>query len=809
MHVGRDLWYGARLLRKTPGFSAVALATLALGIGATTAIFSVVDAVLLKPLPFRDPERLVAVWESNVAVTRETVFAAPWNFREWRKQVQALEALAAIHFHGLPVNLTGGPNGRMDPEEVLTERVSAGLFPLLGVNPILGRAFRADEDRPGRANFALLSHRLWQRRFGGQATIAGQSIRLDGAPYTVLGVLPAGFSVRDSGVDIWLPLALDPDDARAANLRYLEVIGRLGPGVGIERARSEMETVGIRLEAANPGLDKGWRPVLVPLRQELAGHAEPALLTLGAAVGFLLLMACANVANLLLARGAGRRKEVAIRAALGASRGRIAAQLLSESVLLALGGGVLGTALARGGIGLLARFGPANLPGLAHAALDGRLLLFTLAVSAGVGLLFGLAPAIQASETNVNAVLTEGGRGGTAGRGGRRMRNALVVFEVALAVVVLIGAGLLMRSFVRLRAADPGFQPSGLLTFRLPLAGGRNAAPGRRAAFFQEVEDRIAALPGVRGVGAVNALPLGGLGGGTAFAVADRPAPPPDQRPMALLRTASPAYFRAMGIPLLAGRAFAVSDTAQAPPVVIVNRKLASRFWPAENPIGGRLAVDAIGGRVAEVVGVVGDVKPESLEGEAWPTIYNPYAQAPASTMVVVVRTGQAPRSLAAAVEREVHGLDAAQPVADVRTMEDVLAGVLAGPRFNAALLGIFAQIAFVLAAVGIYGVISYDVSQRTHEIGIRAALGAQPAAVLKLILGQGARLAACGIALGMAAAFALTRLMANLLYEVKPTDAWTFSAVPLLLGAVALLASYIPSRRAMALDPMAALRHE
>src|ERR1019366_2951375 len=390
------------------------------------------------------------------------------------------------------------------------------------------------------------------------------------------------------------------------------------------------------------------------------------------------------------------------------------------------------------------------------AGVGGRLLLFWGGWSGGVALLSGLAPAIQASETNVNAALTEGGRGGTAGRSGRRMRNALVVFEVALAVV-----------------------------------------------------DRIGALPGVRGVGAVNALPLGGLGGGTAFAVADRPAPPPDQRPMALLRTASPAYFRTMGIPLLAGRAFAASDTAQAPPVVIVNRKLASRFWPAENPIGGRLTVDAIDGRVAEVVGVVGDVKPESLDGEDWPTVYNPYAQAPASTMVVVVRTGQEPRSLAAAVEREVHGLDAAQPVADVRTMEDVLAGVVAGPRFNAALLGIFAQIAFVLAAVGIYGVISYDVSQRTHEIGIRAALGAQPTAVLKLILGQGARLAACGIALGMAAAFALTRLMANLLYQVKPTDAWTFSAVPLLLGAVALLASYIPSRRAMALYPMAALRHE
>ena len=804
MHVARDLWYAARGLRRAPGFSAVALATLALGIGATTAIFSVVDAVLIKPLPFRDADRLVVVWESNAAVSRESTFAAPWNLREWQRQARTLGGFAAIHDQH--VNLAGGPNGA---EQLLAERISAGLLPLLGVSPIMGRAFHEDEDRPGRASVAMLSHRLWMRRFGGQASILGQAIHLDGAAYTVLGILPAGFFELDSGVDIWLPLALDPDDARASGLRYLEVIARLAPGATFERARGDMATIGARLEAANPGLDRGWRAALVPLRQEVAGHAEPALLTLAAAVGFLLLMACANVANLLLVRGAARRKEVAVRTALGAGRGRIAAQLLSESILLALAGGALGTALARGGIDLLARFGPTNLPGMSRAAVDGRLLLFTLAVSIGGGLLFGLAPALQALDTNVNAVLTEGGRGGTAGRGGRRLRNALVVFEVALAVVVLIGGGLLMRSFVRLRAADPGFQPEGLLTFRLPLAGGRNAAPGRRAAFVDEVEERIAALPGVRAVGAVNALPLSGMGVGTTFAPADRPAPPRDERPLALMRTASPAYFRAMGIPLLAGRFFAASDGAEAPAVAIVNRMLARRFWPGQNPIGARVTVDAIDGRVAEVVGVVGDVKPEGLEGEDWPTIYNPYAQAQASTMAVVVRTAQAPRSLAGAVEREVHGLDAAQQVADVRTMEDVLAGVVAEPRFNAAVLGIFAQIAFVLAAVGIYGVISYDVSRRTHEIGIRAALGAQPAALLALILGQGARLAAWGIALGAAAAFALTRLMASQLYGVKATDAWTFAAVPLLLGAVALLASYIPSRRAMALDPMAALRHD
>ncbi len=805
--IGRDLRYGARLLRRSPGFTVVALAALALGIGATTAIFSVVDAVLLKPLPFRDAGRLVVIWEDNAAVARETVFAAPWNFQEWRKQAQALQEAAAIQ--DLHVNLTAGPNGPIEPEEVLAERASAGLFPLLGVSPVLGRVFSPDEDRPGHADFVLLSHRLWQRRFGGDAAIAGKQIRLDDRTYAILGVLPAGFSVLEPEADVWLPLALDPGDARAAGLRYLEVIARLRPEAGIARARSEMDIIGARLAAANPGLDKGWKPVLVPLREELAGHVERALLTLLAAVGFLLLMACANVANLLLARGASRRKEVAIRAAMGASRGRIVAQLLSESLLLALGGGALGIALARGAVALLARFGPAEIPRLAQAAVDARLLAFALAASLAAGILFGLAPAIQASETGWKAALAEGGRGGTAGSRSRKVRDALVVFEMALAVVVLIGGGLLMRSFVRLRAADPGFQPSGLLTFRLPLTGGRNASHSRRVAFFQEVEERIAALPGVSAVGAVNALPLQGVGVGTTFAVEGRPAPPQDQRPLALLRTASPAYFRAMGIPLLAGRAFAASDTAEAPPVVIVNRTLATRFWPGENPIGGRLTVDAISGRVAEVAGVVADVKPQGLEGEDWPAIYNPYAQASAPAMTVVARFAGSAAPLAAAAQRVVHAIDPSQPVADVRTMEDVLGRAVAGPRFHAALLGIFALVAFVLAAVGLYGVIAYDVSQRTHEIGIRAALGAQPWAVLRLILGEGARLAACGIALGMASAFALTRLMASLLYEVKPTDAWTFAAVPLLLGSVALLASYIPARRAMTLDPVAALRHE
>jgi len=577
----------------------------------------------------------------------------------------------------------------------------------------------------------------------------------------------------------------------------------------MDRAQTEMDVIGSRLEQANPALDRGWRPSLFPLREELVGHVQQALLVLMAAVGFLLLMACVNVANLMLARGAARQKEIAIRTALGAGRGRIVAQLLSESVLLALAGGALGVVVARGVVALVARLGPASIPRLAEAGIDARLFLFALGVSLATGILFGIAPAIACTGGNLNAALRESSRGGTTGRSGRMVRNSLVVAEVALAVVVLIGAGLLIRSFVRLRSADPGFQPAGLLTLRLPLAGGRNAAPDRRIAFFQRVTDRVATLPGVRVVGAVNGLPLTGLGVGSTFAVDGRPAPAPGQRPIGLLRSVHSAYFRTMGIPLVAGRVFADSDTSQGPPAIVVNQTLARRFWPQGNPVGGRLVVDANNGRVAEIVGVVGDVKPDRMEGQDWPTIYNPYAQVPVPTMSMVVRTSRPPLSLASAVEREVHQLDPDQPVADARSMEDVVDQAIAGARFNTVLLGVFALIAFLLAAVGIYGVISCDVSARTHEIGIRVALGAQPGDVLKLVLGQGARLAGYGIAAGLAAAFVLTRLMAAMLYGVKATDAYTFAAIPVLLGTVALAASYLPSRRALRLDPVTALRHE
>jgi putative ABC transport system permease protein len=803
MHlVGRDVRYSARLLRRSPGFTLAALAALALGLGATTAIFSVVDAVLLKPLPFPRADRLLVIWEKNQ--NKVKLLVAGGNFLEWQQQTRLLEAAGA--FQDVHVNLTEGPNGHLDPEELRAQRISAGLLPLLGVQPVVGRLFRPDEDQPGRTTSALLSDSLWRRRFGADRSIAGKSIRLNDKSYTVVGVLPPGFRVFDTAADVWIPLGMDPGDTRVNHGRFLIVLARMRPGVTLRQERAEMDTIGDRLERADPGLNHGWRPSVFSFRDELVGPVEQPLAVLMGAVGFLLLMACVNVANLLLARGNTRRREISIRMALGASRGRIAGQLLSESLLLSLAGGALGLLLAWGAIALLARLGPASIPRLAEARLDWRLFLFALAVSVATGVLFGLAPAIQGSGAKLNATLIEAGRGRTAARSGRLLRNGLVVVEIALAVLVLIGAGLLIRSFARLRAVDLGFQPSGLLTLRLPLAGARNATAERRIAFLQQAEDRVAALPGVRAVAAVDTLPLTDFGFGTTFAVEGRPVP--DEKPMGLVRAVTPGYFRTMGLPLLEGRDFTAADTSQTALTLVVSRGVARRFWPQGGAVGNRLVLDP-NGRLAEIVGVVGDVKPETIQGDDWLTLYCPYAQNAFRSMTLVMRSALPPAAVVPAAGRAVHQLDPDQPVADARPMEGVVAQAVAGARFNTVLLALFAQIAFVLAAVGVYGVVAYDVSQRTGEIGIRLALGAQPGDVLRLILTQASALAGLGIAAGLAAAWALTRLMVTMLYGVAPTDTYTFVAIAVLLGAVVLIAGYLPSRRAMALDPAIALRHE
>jgi len=801
--VSRDVSYGARLLWKDRGFTVVALVTLGLGLGVTTAIFSVVDAVLLKPLPFRKPDQLLVVWEKNPAQHKFKLFVSGANYRDWQQQSQTIESMGAL-MKGKLV-LTGGPDGRMDPEEIQVERVTASMLPTLGVQPVVGRAFLPEEDRPGHNEFALLSNHLWRRKFAADPNISGKTILLGGRTFTVVGVLPDDFAVLDPTTDLWTALGMSPGGVREG--RSLTVIARMKPGLTFEQVRNELEVIGNSLEKSNPSLNGGWRPSPFPFRDELVGNVRKPLLVLLAAVGFLLAMACANVANLLLTRGATRRKEFAVRAALGATRGRVIVQLLSESLLLSLAGAVGGLLLARAAMAVLARTAPESIPHLERVQLDVRLFLFALAAAVLSGALFGVAPALQVSGGNLGVALNETSRGGTSSRGARLLRNALVVVEIALAVVVLIGAGLLLRSFERLRAADPGFRASGLLTCRLSLAGGRNAAVDRRIHFFQDMVDRVASLPGVQSVGAVSSLPLTGLWEGVQFSVACRPTPPPDQRPTALVRSATAGYFPTMGIPLLAGRNFETGDTHAVGNVVIVNQALVKRCWPQGDPIGQHLVL--ANGSMVEIVGVVGDVKQDKVDGEDWPMVYGPYAQLPFATMMMALRTAGPPRSVATALERVVHQVDPDQPLTAVKEMENLVEGSVAGARFNAIVLGVFAVIAFVLAAVGIYGVIARDVSDRTHELGIRLALGAGPKDVLQLVLGQGARLAALGIAIGLAAAFALTRLMTTMLYGVKASDAFTFVTIPLLLAGVAMAASYLPSRRATALDPVVALRHE
>ena len=812
--VVQDLRNGARLLRTTRSISALALLALALGIGASVAIFSVVDTVLLKPLSFPGADRLLAIYEKNPAQHRFNLSVAGANFYQWQRQSRAVEAMAAIA--DTRMNLTAGPNGHLAAEELKAERVSAGLFPLLGVQPIVGRVFLPEEDQIGRANFALLGYSLWQRRFGGDPAIAGKTIRLvagwqqaaavPSQSYTVVGVLPAGFSVLTPDVDIFVPLGLAATDRR----RMLTVIGRLKPGTGIAQARVEFETIGDGLERADPALDRGWRPSLFLLKTELVGDVRQPLLVLLAAVGLLLVIACANVANLLLARGAGRRREIAIRLALGAGRGRIARQLITESLVLAAAGGVLGVGLARAAVALVARLAGSVIPRLGEAGLDLRILLFALAVTLLAGILSGAAPAIQTSDFHVYEGLAEGGRGGTMGQAGRALRNTLVVVEIGVALVVLIGAGLLLRSFVRLRAAHCGFDPHGVLTFRVPLAGGRNFSRERAAAFFDRLTDEIAGLAGVRSVGAVSSLPLAGLGTGSTFAADGRPLPPVGERPMGLARYVTRGYFSTMRIPLLDGRVFTAAETLQSQLDCVVNQTLARRLWPGSNPLGGRLAVlDFNPPKVCEIVGVVGDIKPDRIQNDDWPTFYMSHRQVPSPVMVMVVRTAGPPMAVAPAIQRAVRRLDPDQPIADLRTMDDVVDRAVSGSRIDTMLLTVFGLISFALAAVGIYAVVSYDVGARIHEIGIRMALGAEHRHVLRLVLGQVARLAALGIALGLVAAFALTRLMTSMLYGVHPRDFFTYAAISLILGAVALVAGYLPSRRALALDPVAALRHE
>ena len=807
----QDARYAARVLLKNPGFTLVAVLALALGIGANSAIFSVVNAVLLRPLPYAEPERLVTVWEDDTkgGFPKDTPAAA--NYIDWRDQNQVFEGMAAIADQSY--NLTGAG----EPERLDGRSVSASLFPLLGVEPQLGRAFLPQEDAPGANRVVVLSHGLWQRRFGGDPSILGRPVNLNGANHEVVGVMPQHFQFPDPKDQLWTPIAFTQQEAANRGRHYLQVVARLKPNVTVEQAQAEMTTIAARLQQQHPEQNRDLGATVVPLHEHLVGNIRPALLVLLGAVGFVLLVACANVANLLLARAAVRQKEIAVRVALGASRLRLVRQFLTESVLLAACGGAVGLLLAVWGTGLLKTFIPENVSQVRSITIDGRVLGFTLLVSLLTGLVFGLAPAAQASRFDLNETLKEGGRDSAQGSRGNRVRGLLVIAEVAVSLVLLIGAGLLINSFVRLRGVDPGFTSDNLLTMSIVLPREKYPDYQRRAAFYDEMVSRVEALPGVKSAAVTNWIPLVLQGDSITFGVEGRPDPAPSQgkRPAVVTRAVHPHYFRTMGIRLLQGRALDERDRADTPNVAVISETMARKHFAGEDPVGRRITPGAADSTNADdwitVVGVAQDVRQVELGAEPKPQMYVPYAQgwSAFAPRYLIVSTNVEPLSLASAVRGAVWSIDRDQPVADVRTMREVLSASLARQRFSTLLLGVFAAVALLLASVGIYGVMSYSVAQRTHEIGIRMALGAQRGDVLRLAVGQGMKLILVGIGLGLVAAFALTRVMESLLFGVSATDPVTFAAISLVLVFAGLLASYVPARRATKVDPMIALRYE
>ncbi len=791
----QDLRYGVRMLLKHKGFTLIAIITLALGIGANTAIFSVVNAVLLRPLPFPEPERIVRLWESHPPTNLPQFSAAFPNFLEWRSQNRVFAQMAAYREDGF--NLMAGD----EPKRATGARVTMDFFSTLGVLPARGRAFLPQEDAPGGERVVILSHTLWQQAFGGDQQLVGRRVNVDGQPHTVVGIMPPGFHFPQQEVELWLPYALDPQSSRAAH--FLRVIGRLRPGATIEQARAEMETIAVRLEQAYPDTNKGWRVFMLPLHEAISGQMQRPLYVLLGAVLFVLLIACANVANLLLSRNAAREREIAIRSALGAGRGRILRQLLTESLLLAMAGGAVALLFAAWGVKLLTTLGPRDIPRLSEAAIDNRALGFTLAVSLLTGLIFGLAPAWQRTRLNLNAALKDGAR--TVGGGGQRLRQSLVVTEIAFALLLLIGAGLMLKSFARLQQVTPGFDPERCLTMEINLSPTKYARAEQRTAFMQQALERLKALPGVEFAGATHRLPLRG-NSGMGFQIEGRPAPPSGQSLNANFRLITPDYFRAMGTPLVAGRTFTEEEAWQRPSAVIINQALARRYWPDEDPLGKRIKSGGQENPWLTIIGIAADVKESGLNSDTEGGLYVPNV---ASRMTLVLRTGPEPLSLAAAVSAELRRIDPEQAVSGISTLEQLMNETVAQPRFNTLLLALFALLALLLAAVGIYGVISYAVAARTQEIGIRMALGAQASDVLKLVVGQGMKPVAIGLGLGLIAALGLTRWLKTLLFGVEATDPLTYAVISALLALVALLACYLPARRATRVDPLIALRCE
>ena len=815
MGLWQDIRFGVRMLWKRPGFTLVAVFALALGIGANTAIFSVVNTILLRPLPYEDAAQLVALGRLAPGGEAEPDNVSYLDFADLKARSTTFENMALYRFWLF--NITGSEQ----PEAVMGAFVSASLFPTLKAEPIYGRALLPEEDRSGE-RVAVISYRLWQRRFGANPDAVGKSLWLGDASYTVVGVMGQGFNfppkmpttstLPSREFDVYVPLGLDPSsNLEARGNHNWFAIGRVETGVSLAQARTDLQVVTRRLAAQYPETNEGDNAGVVPLNEIVVGDLRAALWMLLAAVGAVLFIACSNVANLMLARAAGRRKEIVVRAALGAGRWRLARQLLTESVMLALVGGVLGLLLASWGVDVLVALSPNDIPRVKEIDLDLSVLFFTVLVSVLTGVLFGLAPALQASRADLQSTLREGTGRTTGSVGQRRTRGLLVISQLALALMLLVGAGLMIKSFLRLQAVDSGLNPACVLTTWVLLPDTKYPQPEAQARFFDQALQRIATIPGVEYAGAISSLPLTGMDASTSFSIEGRPPAAANQAPETEDRRINADYFRAMGITLIRGREFTRQDDARSPDVVIINETFARLHFAGEDPLSKRLDFEGEGSgiRWRQIVGVVKDVKHFGLEAAAKPEAYIPFAQSPSPFMVVAVRTAADPAGLATAILNQIQAVDKDQPVFNTQTMERVVADSVARRRLNVLLLGIFAALALTLAVIGIYGVMSYLVAQRTHEIGVRIALGARAADVLRLVVKQGMSLALAGVVIGLIGALIVARLMSSLLYGVSAIDPFIFIGVPLLLSGVALIACYIPARRATKVDPLVALRYE
>ena len=809
----QDFRYALRQLRKSPGFAAVAVITLALGIGFNTAIFSVVNAVLLRPLAFADASRLVRIWhvppeKSFPGMTTFPVSAA--NYLDWERQTQVFDHMAIYSYHGFTV--TGGDK----PEQLSAGAVSSGFFATLGVQPMVGRVLSPEEDQPGRSHVVVLSYRLWQEHFGGNPGIVGHDINLDGQPYLVAGVMPSNFQFPDFA-KMWTPMAWTDQERAVRGEHHSIVIARLKPGVDLNQAQSEMNTISDRLQQQYPEDDKGWGAVVVPMQQDLVSDVRPALLVLLGAVAFVLLIACVNVANLALAKTFSRQKEIAIRTALGATSVRILRQILTETVLLALAGGALGLAFAHFAVRFIVAFLADKLPHSIEVGLDSKVLLFTAVISVVTGIVAGVLPAWRLTRRDVNEALKQGLGRTDADAGGHRTRSVLVVSEVALSLILLIGAGLMIRSFQNLRNVNPGFDSRQVLTMSVMVSRAKFPSPDQAISFFDRVLQRVRSLPGVESAAVIDNIPLTG-GSHQPIAIEGRPVVPMSEQPEVDVRLVSAGYMSAMHIPTLRGRGLSDTDVAGRPAVVLVSESMARQFWPGEDPVGKRLTLTFYPEAIREVVGVVGDVKLDSLD-EMRPsaTLYFPLDQVsvPAAggwrsfPMTLLVRSRSGSGELASSVSNAVHEVDRDIPLVDISTMDELVENSLSQQRFNMLLLGAFAALALLLAAVGIYSVLSYSVKRSVREIGIRLALGAPVGEVLRMVVFEAMKPTLLGVAIGTAGALALGRVLSSLIFGVRPTDPLTFVAVAALLAAVALVASIVPAYRATKVDPMVALRYE